>query len=399
MWWTIVALLATTLTEHVKHQYAYEISDANRMQNIMTGGLGLLIDGGRGRYTLAELPLLFYRTYIATGKGRSVERINPFARKLLDQATHPGVRSFWQDQWGSSWNTQSRYDWVQSSLGRIYQYNFDQRAQMTFCAVDNATLNFPRIVEEGCWLFVNLAFTHMPPETATLIGNMIISRLAYAALNRSDQTARPYRLFIDEARFFNTGPLELIMETSRFRNLWLTLIVQSIGQLASKVDGRPDRRLEEMAVHLTRYYSIFQDVADREMLAKMIIPLTGTKVMGIRPNGQPEYLPAAVEQDHNERRFTDLRHREVLLWDKEKGRKLRHMMTPFVAVPEVPESRLVMYETEHLRRTGKPAHLLKNEIAQRQAAVRAMLVGSARPTRAPRKQAPRRRATPPEDWR
>lgn len=102
---------------------------------------------------------------------------------------------------------------MQSSLGRIYQFNFDQRAQMTFCSVENVTLDFEQIVTEGYWLFVNLSFIDIAPDTATLIGNMVISRLAYAALNRTGKLYTPYRLFIDEARFFNSGPLELIMET------------------------------------------------------------------------------------------------------------------------------------------------------------------------------------------
>ena len=151
---------------------------------------------------------------------------------------------------------------------------------------------------------------------------------------------------------------------------WLTLIVQSLTQLTRVVNGQSDYRLTDMATHLARYFSIFQDFEDRKLFAEMMIPLTGTKMVNLRPNGQPEYLPVAAEQDQNERRFAQLVKRQVLIWDREEGQRLRQMRSPYVPLAELPINemmgQLVMFETEHLQRTGRPAYLIRKEIADRQ---------------------------------
>ena len=50
---------------------------------------------------------------------------------------------------------------------------------------------------------------------------MIITKLFYACMQR--QPTHDYRLILDEARFFNTGPLDAILDTSRHYRLWITL--------------------------------------------------------------------------------------------------------------------------------------------------------------------------------
>ena len=75
--------------------------------------------------------------------------------------------------------------------------------------------------------------------------------------------------------------------------------MQSLTQLTRVVNGQSDYRLTDMATHLARYFSIFQDFEDRKLFAEMMIPLTGIKMVNLRPNGQPEYLPVAAEQDQN----------------------------------------------------------------------------------------------------
>ena len=59
---------------------------------------------------------------------------------------------------------------------------------------------------------------------------------------------------------------------------------------------------------------------DNERLARLMWPVTGRVIAGYNwHQGSFEYLPVPAEVDQHERRFMNLGHREVLLWDKLGG--------------------------------------------------------------------------------
>ena len=95
--------------------------------------------------------------------------------------------------------------------------------------------------------------------------------------------------------------------------------------------------------------------------------------MGVRVSGDPMFLPVSAEQDRYERRFLNLGHRHVVLYDKLAGNQARVYKTPNVAIAKVPRGRLDMFESEHLRLTGRPAADIESEIRKRQSAVRSLL--------------------------
>jgi type IV secretory pathway TraG/TraD family ATPase VirD4 len=175
------------------------------------------------------VPLLFAPSYRHEGKREVLETHNPFVRALLPEVSHHGTRSFWQEQW-PTWTANARREWVQSTEGRIFQYLFDERLLMSVCAAEHNDLDFRRLIADGYWLFVNLPYALLSDTITTLMGNLIATRLFYAAMQRPPGSA-PYRLILDEARFFNSGPRDVILETARAYNLWLTLVVQSLDQM------------------------------------------------------------------------------------------------------------------------------------------------------------------------
>lgn len=360
-----VALLANSVTSHIRRQAGWEANEAIRFQEIMEAGIGLFNEAQPGKYTLAELPLLFAPTDTEDGK-------NAFVKHLFaNEVRHYGTQAFWNDMW-ASWNKQNRREWTHSSQSRIFQYLFDERVLFTTCTTRNASIDFRKVVNEGQWVFVHIPYPLLSDTLSTVIGNLIITKIFYAAMQRP-VGQRPYRLILDEARFFNTGPLEMILETSRPYNLWITMVVQSLDQMARMHDGRIDERLRETALDLCRYFSIFQSYADSETLAKMMFPVTGQVQVGERMSGDPEYLPVPAEQDEYRRRFMHLRHREVILYDKHYPTSPRVYTTPDVDCPKLEMGPLTRFETCVLQATGKPAESIRNEIAERQAPIRAML--------------------------
>jgi hypothetical protein len=346
----------------------------------MAAGIGLLAEGGEGTLTLAELPLLFAPSYDTEGKKRVPEAHNPFVRSLLGKVQHHGVRSFWEDQW-PTWTPTARREWVQSTEGRIFQYLFDERLLMSVCAQEHATLDLRAMVNEGHWLFVNLPYALLSDTVTTLLGNLIITRLFYACMQRP-AASNPYRIILDEARFFNNGPLDVILETSRAYNLWLTLVVQSLDQMCRSRSGRVDEHLRETALNNARYFSIFHNTADNELLARLMFPVTGRVIAGYNWNqGSLEYLPVPAEVNEHERRFMELGHRQVLLWDKLSGEPPQVWLTPEVLMDRPAPAVLAAFEAQHLAATGALKSAIRNEIQARQERVRALFREGQQPRR------------------
>jgi hypothetical protein len=360
----LIALLANMLVSHMRRQYGFEMEEANRMQNIMAAAISLLADGGKGQLTLAELPLLF----VPSERPRE-EPHNRFVQSLIQNTSHRGTLTFWQDQW-ATWSQDSRRQWPQSTEGRVNQILFNERTRFTLCAAENGVLDFSKLVEDY-WLFVNLPYAFLSDTDTTLLGNLIITRILYACMQRPPRS-RPYRLILDEARFFNTGPLETILETSRAYNLWLTLVVQSINQLCRSREGRVDERLKETVMSLTRYFSIFHNdsIEDGELLARLMFPVTGQVPMGIRMSGDWEYLPIQAEQDEHRRRLMSLQKRERIFYDKLGTEPPCIWRTPDVIMDPPDEEIVQTFEAAHLQRIGRPVDEIRAEAERRQKRLR-----------------------------
>jgi hypothetical protein len=378
-----VALLADNLTSHIRRQSGYEVNEAMRMQNILTAAVAILAQGGHGQLTLAELPFLFVPQY----DGKELRKYNAFVASLLPQVTHYGTQSFWKLQW-STMLANDRREWVQSSEGRIYPYLFDARCLMTTCAVANARLDFQRVVEEGYWLFVNIPYSLLSEQITTLLGNLIVTRLLYACMRRRG-TPSHYRIILDEARFFNTGPLDRLLETSRAYNLWLTLVVQSLSQLCRSRDGRVDESLRDTALNNVRYWSTFNlsQPDDARELAHMMYPLTGTMVRGLRTNGDWDYQTPQVEEDSNARMLMNLKKRQVIIYDKLGRGGPQGCVTPDVVMDPVDDRRIDLFEAQHLQLTGRPAEAIMREILGRRERIEALFGGA--PHKEPPPQGPR----------
>lgn len=362
-----VALLSNTIVSFLRKQSGFEMADANRMQNIMNASIGLLVEGGAGKLTLGEIPLLFLPNYEWNGKRKVQTTYNPIVESLLKNTTHMGTRAFWEIQW-SSWTSQARMEWPQSTEGRIFQYLFDQRTNATICAVDNARLSFRKLIDEGYWLFVNIPYPLLSDTVSTLLGNLIITKLFYACMQRPPASSN-YRIILDEARFFNTGPLDVILETSRAYNLWMTLVVQSLDQMCRTANGQVDERLKETALNNVRYMATFHNVADVKLLASLMFPVTGRVVTGTRQSGDYEYLPVQAETNDHEQRFTRLQKREVVIYDKFNP-KVKKWYTPTLNIGQVDQGQLDLFEARHLQLTGRPITEINREIQDRQAHLR-----------------------------
>lgn len=366
-----LALTADTITAQLRKQSMFGEGEAMRMQTILWATIGALIDGGHGRYTMREMSQVFRPSYYQDDKGKDHPSLyNPFLESLLSEVRHNGVRDFWYNRWPGI-PPQARQDWFQSTYNRIYQYYFDERVELTTCTVEHARLDFQKIADQGYWVFVNIPFRFLSEEKTSLIGNFIVTQYFLACMRRGFGGAVRY-LFLDEARFFNLAPLDMIMNLARASGMYLHLVVQNINQLRRSREGRIDESLKDAVMENVRYWQVFGDTEDAEELANLMFPLSGQQLRMIRSSGDPDFHPPQVEQNIYASYFKSLPKRHVILWDKMGGERPAVWKTPDIPIADATEEQISMFEAEHLTKTGVPAKFIRDEIRERTARIDAL---------------------------
>ncbi len=369
----LTALVANSIVSHIRRQSGFDVGEANRMQSIMAAAIGTLLEGGNGRYTLAEICYLFQQQFVPGLTQNEQPKMNSFVKSLLPYVDHYGTRLFWEQHW-ANWNANDRKAWVNSTDNRIFQYLFNRKVLYTLCTAKNSTLNFSKLVNDGYWLFVRIPAQTLDEQGTTILGNILLSKIFAACMQRGDGEKR-YRLIIDEARFFNTGPLDMILDTANNLGLNLTLIVQNLEQLSRTHDGRVDFRLRDSIMTNCRFFSAFNspNLSDREILQKLMFPATGELVTGIRSDGNYERMLPGPEEQMYQQAFVQLPKRRVILFDKYSGERPKTWTTPELNVPQIDQSKIAYFEGEHLRNTGTSVNDLEDEVAKRKKEIMEMM--------------------------
>ncbi|MEQ9180460.1 MAG: DUF87 domain-containing protein [Nitratireductor sp.] len=141
------------------------------------------------------------------------------------------VRQFWQVEWKAL-----RYDRaldgvspIANKLGAFLAHPLVRRA----VSEPRQPLRFRRIMDEGQVLIVNLSTGRLGADTANVMGGLILSGIAHAALSRADQPPamrRPFFAYIDEAPSFTTSALTSMLPQLRKYKVGLTLAHQYLTQ-------------------------------------------------------------------------------------------------------------------------------------------------------------------------
>ncbi len=99
-------------------------------------------------------------------------------------------------------------------------------------AQPKSTIDLRFMMDEGRVLIANLSKGRLGEGPAHLLGALLVTALAQAALSRSDTDKRPdFHLYADEFQSFATSGFSLILSEARKYGLTLTLAHQYIEQL------------------------------------------------------------------------------------------------------------------------------------------------------------------------
>src|SRR6266581_2682790 len=192
-----------------------------RLDYILTNAVRALLDVPGG--TLLMLPRLLID--------------EPFRVQLVDHyVADPVVRSFWQNEY-AGYGTGFRSEAISPIQNKIGKALIEPRLR-NMLAQPRSTITLRRLMDEGAIVICNLAKGRLGEGVSHLLGALLTTTIAQAALSRADvppPERRTFHLYADEFQSFATDSFALILSEARKYGLTLTVAHQYLEQLPDKL--------------------------------------------------------------------------------------------------------------------------------------------------------------------
>lgn len=188
-----------------------------RLDYILTNAVRALLDVPGA--TLLMLPRLLIDTQY---------RVQLVHRHVSD----PVVRAYWQNEYAGYTESFRREAIapIQNKIGKALM----TPSLRNMLAQPRSTITPRRLMDEDAIVICNLSKGALGESTAHLLGALLVTALAQAALSRADTPAaerRVFHLYADEFQSFATESFSLILSEARKYALTLTLAHQYLDQL------------------------------------------------------------------------------------------------------------------------------------------------------------------------
>jgi hypothetical protein len=157
----------------------------------------------------------------------------PFRAPLIAQhVTDPVVRSFWNNEY-ARYSESFRIEAISPIQNKIGKVLMEPRLR-NMLAQPTSTITLRRLMDEGAIVICNLSKGGLGESAAHLLGALLTTAFAQAALSRTDTPAaerRTFHLYADEFQSFATESFALILSEARKYALTLTIGHQYLDQL------------------------------------------------------------------------------------------------------------------------------------------------------------------------
>src|SRR3954447_3214395 len=188
-----------------------------RLDYILTNAVRALLDVPGG--TLLMLPRLLID--------------EAFRVQLVEEhVSDPYVRAFWLGEY-AGYGDHFRAEAISPIQNKIGKALIEPRLR-NMLAQPRSTITLRRLMDEGAIVICNLAKGRLGEGTAHLLGALLTTTIAQAALSRADIPAderRVFHLYADEFQSFATDSFALILSEARKYGLTLTVAHQYLEQL------------------------------------------------------------------------------------------------------------------------------------------------------------------------
>jgi type IV secretory pathway TraG/TraD family ATPase VirD4 len=155
-----------------------------------------------------------------------------YRARILVNVRDPVLLAFWRNEW-DSYDARFRNEATAPILNKLGKVLADNRLR-NIAAQPKSTIDLRRIMDEGRILIVNLSKGALGEGTSHLLGALLTTALATAALSRTDtqeHKRRPFYLYADEFQNYASNGFAVILSEARKYALALTLGHQYLGQL------------------------------------------------------------------------------------------------------------------------------------------------------------------------
>ena len=157
----------------------------------------------------------------------------PFRLRLIERhIDDPVVRGFWLNEYAgysASFRSEAIAP-IQNKIGKALM----APALRNMLSQPKSTISLRRLMDEGAIVICNLSKGALGESTAHLLGALLITAIAQAALSRTDTDVtqrRSFHLYVDEFQSFATESFALILSEARKYGLTLTIAHQYLAQL------------------------------------------------------------------------------------------------------------------------------------------------------------------------
>ena len=192
-----------------------------RLDYILTNAVRALLDVPGG--TLLMLPRLLID--------------ENFRAQLIDRHVgDPVVRAFWLNEY-AGYGDHFRSEAISPIQNKIGKALIEPRLR-NMLAQPSSTITLRRLMDEGAIVLCNLAKGRLGEGTSHLLGALLTTTIAQAAMSRADIRAadrRVFHLYADEFQSFATDSFALILSEARKYGLTLTIAHQYLEQLPDKL--------------------------------------------------------------------------------------------------------------------------------------------------------------------
>jgi hypothetical protein len=148
----------------------------------------------------------------------------------------PVVRSFWLNEY-AGYSDSFRAEAISPIQNKIGKALIEPRLR-NMLAQPKSTITLRRLMDEGAIVICNLSKGSLGESTSHLLGALITTAFAQAALSRADTPAadrRTFHLYADEFQSFATESFAIILSEARKFALTLTLSHQYLEQIPDRL--------------------------------------------------------------------------------------------------------------------------------------------------------------------
>lgn len=160
-----------------------------------------------------------------------------FRVPLVDRhVSDPYVRAFWQGEY-AAYGDHFRTEAISPIQNKIGKALIEPRLR-NMLAQPRSTITLRRLMDERAIVVCNLAKGRLGEGTSHLLGALLTTTIAQAALSRADlppAERRTFHPYADEFQSFATDSFSLILSEARKYELTLTVAHQYLDQLPDKL--------------------------------------------------------------------------------------------------------------------------------------------------------------------